>query len=530
MPAQFPIENKLPLTLLTARNAYLVDSSKPLGRQSAGASFLEAYFRYSGNQLHSIVVPDNDEAEWFHQQAQTFNPKTQTRAYALAEWGDAAKVSGAIHIPDPGINHWAWKRMFWGDGGFSMLGIVHTLCSFNVQNALGQYATAPIRHWDALICTSEAARNAVEGFLDRQEYWIRKRNEACRFERPQLPVIPLGIHPEEWAPPTNKLSASLEARAQLNLPINAKIVLLVGRLDLLTKIQPAPMLKAFAELQENSFSDLELLIYGEAPNDHMKQIWHQGARAIAPKLKIHWIPGRQRELAAAVRWASDIFVSLSDNPQETFGITPLEAMAAELPCVVSDWNGYRESVLQPGETSEPTGLRVTTRMVEGLGEPEAKYLLHETMAYPDAVGRISQGISVDLEEFKRHLSTLLQSAEMRRTMGQAGRKRIERHYDWLVVMNRWRDLLAELNERRQNALGNGSCIPPQLPPWMPSTSEAFGCFATEVLPRNWAPAPPTPADEAEHLNNPFQSWDQELLHHTDARRLGWWLKQGLIKP
>ena len=38
----------------------------------------------------------------------------------------------------------------------------------------------------------------------------------------------------------------------------------------------------------------------------------------------------------------DIFVSLSDNIQETFGLTPLEGMASGLPVVATDWNGYRD--------------------------------------------------------------------------------------------------------------------------------------------------------------------------------------------
>ena len=42
--------------------------------------------------------------------------------------------------------------------------------------------------------------------------------------------------------------------------------------------------------------------------------------------------------------SSDIFISLSDNFQETFGITPLEGMASGLPVVVSDWDGYRDTV------------------------------------------------------------------------------------------------------------------------------------------------------------------------------------------
>src|SRR5262249_14272153 len=41
---------------------------------------------------------------------------------------------------------------------------------------------------------------------------------------------------------------------------------------------------------------------------------------------------------------ADIFVSPSDNIQETYGLTVAEAMAYGLPCVVSDWDGYRDLV------------------------------------------------------------------------------------------------------------------------------------------------------------------------------------------
>src|SRR5207244_1790203 len=34
-----------------------------------------------------------------------------------------------------------------------------------------------------------------------------------------------------------------------------------------------------------------------------------------------------------------------DNLQETFGLTPIEAMACGVPQVVSDWDGYRDTVL-----------------------------------------------------------------------------------------------------------------------------------------------------------------------------------------
>ena len=44
--------------------------------------------------------------------------------------------------------------------------------------------------------------------------------------------------------------------------------------------------------------------------------------------------------------AASYSLSLVDCLQETFGLTPIEAMASRLPVVVSDWNGYRDTVVE----------------------------------------------------------------------------------------------------------------------------------------------------------------------------------------
>ena len=62
--------------------------------------------------------------------------------------------------------------------------------------------------------------------------------------------------------------------------------------------------------------------------------------------------------------AANIFVSLSDNIQETFGLTVIEAMAAELPCVVTDWNGYKDLV-----KDNETGYLIPTKYA-GEGDKE----------------------------------------------------------------------------------------------------------------------------------------------------------------
>jgi len=526
MSKGLPSEQQLPLAMLMARNGFEVNPSQPLGRQSAGASFLEAYFRFSGNQLHRIIVPKKKEAKWFHQQAEHWIPGCRTQAVKIEHWGNISKASGCFYTPDPILDTWAWRRMPWGDAAFSLLGVVHTLCSEKVQRSLGQFSSAPIRNWDALICTSIAAQKAVTGFLERQEEWIKQRHGSSRFERPALPVIPLGIHPEDWEP-KNQKEAKFRARKDLGIHANAEIVLIAGRLDLMTKTQPAPMLRALAELQQSEHPNLELLVYGEAPNPEMQKLWLKGAHQLAPLLKIHWVPGKESSLAAKVRWAADVFISLSDNPQETFGITPLEAMAAGIPCLVSDWDGYRDTVIQPNESESATGFRVPTRLKEGLGKEEAHGLLHNTIDYSLAVGQLAQGIAVDIKVFKESLSILLASSDLRLAMGEAGRRRVRTNYSWHVIIEQWRDLIQELNHRRKHYQFE-SATPPQLPPWLQDTSVSLGCFSSEIMPSNWLPPPPNQKLEQEVISNPFQSWDTDLLKHRSARRHGWWLKEGLV--
>jgi glycosyltransferase involved in cell wall biosynthesis len=60
---------------------------------------------------------------------------------------------------------------------------------------------------------------------------------------------------------------------------------------------------------------------------------------------------------------------LSDNIQETFGIVPIEAMAAGLPVVVLDWDGYKNTVRDGID-----GFRVPTLM-SGAGSQTARAAL-----------------------------------------------------------------------------------------------------------------------------------------------------------
>ena len=525
----------LPLSLLLAPQAYRLDPERPLGRESAGAGFLEAYLRFGGNRRHHVVVASRSHGDWFHQEACRHQYKPETVLTSLGNWGTAASATGAVALPGPGLDEWAWKRMPWGDSKFSLVGLVHTLCSRSVQWGLGQFSTAPIRPWDALICTSSASRKVVEGFLERQETWLSERIGATHFERPQLPVIPLGVHPEAWAPPGGKSNAQALARQQLGIANDAVLVLVAGRLDVLTKFHPGPLLRTLASLQKQELPKLQLLIYGEAPNADMAELWRKGVKEAAPSLPVTWVSGRKIELAGPVRWAADLFVSLADNPQETFGITPLEAMAAELPCLVSDWDGYRDTV------TNAEGDLVPTHLIEGLGYEEATGLLSESLSYDAAVGRVAQGISVDPGLLREKLLKLLKNPERLRKLGDNAKERVRQHFTWEIVIEQWRDLILELNAMRIASKQNNHTREPGLPPWLPACSTAFGDFASDKIGFEQAlywSSPDAVEVAGMRLREALDGWDKALLqqfmssenikpNQLPARLKGWLLKQGL---
>ena len=87
-----------------------------------------------------------------------------------------------------------------------------------------------------------------------------------------------------------------------------------------------------------------LLECGWHANDYIREAFGQAANYVCPDVQVKTMDGR--DVKTKMRcWASaDIFCSLSDNIQETYGIAPVEAMAAALPAVISDWDGYKDTV------------------------------------------------------------------------------------------------------------------------------------------------------------------------------------------
>jgi hypothetical protein len=184
---------------------------------------------------------------------------------------------------------------------------------------------------------------------------------------------------------------------------------------------------------------------GWFPGEADRGAYEQAAAAHAPDVAVRFMDGNDAPRVAALWAASDIFLSLVDNIQETFGLTPLEAMAAGRPVVVSDWDGYRFTVRDGVE-----GFLIPTLLgpAEALGVSMSLHHILEAQSYQSYVGTIAQHTAVHIGRAADALARLIADPELRRRMGAAGRERVRQSFDWKVVAGQLNALVDDLAERR----------------------------------------------------------------------------------
>ena len=224
-------------------------------------------------------------------------------------------------------------------------------------------------------------------------------------------------------------------------------------------------------------NEIYFISCGWFASDDVKQKIMSTASKYSGRVKYIWLDGRiQRNLK--LTWAcGDIFVSLVDNIQETFGLTPLEAMAAGMPVIVSDWNGYRETV-----RDEVDGFLIpTSAPAPGFGERLARRFQSGDIDYEVYCGSTALTASVDLNQLKSAIYKLCVNKDMRRSMGGAGQVRAQTEFDWTQVFPRYLDLLRELQDIRKSFTGT---IHPSQPPTRLDPFRLFEKYPTHLITAN----------------------------------------------
>ncbi|WP_426050883.1 glycosyltransferase family 4 protein [Brevundimonas sp. SL161] len=361
-----------------------------------------------------------------------------------------AQAAGAVLKGGPRIEDLAWlRRRTASDRAYSLIGLIHTIAPLVMRADIAASNIAPTHPWDALVCTSPSVKTALEQMFEEWDEYLADRLGDVRPPRPQLPLIPLGVDGARFAANADRPVERASMRETLGVGPDDVLVLWVGRLSFFEKAFPQPMIRAIAEAANATGKKLHFAMVGWFP-DQMSgtRMYRAAAAAYGPDVSFHLLDGNNPDLVGRMWAASDIFISLVDNVQETFGITPLEAMASGLPVIVSDWDGYRYTV-QDGEQ----GMLIPTLIGSASGAPTELVLGHAMglKTYQQYVGVLAQHTAVDVARAAEALGALIMSPDLRKQMGDAGRRRVREKFDWSVVAPQFVRLAQALGDVRRSS-------------------------------------------------------------------------------
>lgn len=466
------------LAIRFENDAFDTSRKELMGRQVAGNSFLRAILADMGpseNQLYGYTNRRSSYEAFV--QAINLSNKNIKPGWVRPDQNELLSEIGTLHFPDPNLIDASNLRLRNRPDAYSLTGVTHTTASHGAMELIRGLATAPVMPWDALICTSQSVKNTVSTILDAErDYACWRYGSQQPLWRCELPIIPLGLHTQDFKQDEHKRKA---ARLNLGIAEDEIVFMFIGRLNPFVKANPAAMYLALQAVYQQTGKKVTLIECGWFHAEQVQKIQFEARKELAPDIKYLHIDGRVEDAKWSCWAACDIFISLSDNIQETFGLTPVEAMAANKPVIVSDWDGYRELIID-GEQ----GFRISTSMSD---ETDLYAHAYETGAdYGRYCAGVSQSTQVNIAELTNRIITLVNDPELRQTMGRNGVKRAKSKYDWSVVYKAYLELWSELESIRNHARSNEiySSIFQNTPTAIPSRlspSTTFRAYPTKLL-------------------------------------------------
>lgn len=455
---------------------------KPVGNQIAGIhvavdGITEAFLRYASQQKFYCVAPDEKMFEAFQAYAERAGRRAADCEF-LQET-DVARFAeiGCLLKPEPFISSYAWARRQFDQKAYSICGLSHTMSTAKAMETVGNCVVNPMQSWDAIICPSVAIQNAIRALWAGWQEYLDERFGGVSKCPVQTPIIPLGIDCADIA--RNRAPAlRAKQRKLLGIDEDTVVILFLGRLSYYSKVHPLPLFVAAERAAAQTGKKVHLAFYGYFMSQKFGEDFKSMARDMCDRATVSFTMNTEPEFPDGIWAAADIFSSPSDNIQESFGLTPIEAMASGLPVVISDWDGYREAI-----TDGEEGILVPcTSPPPGTGVDQAYRYLTKEDNYGEYLAGASQATAVDLEHMTKSFVTLINNPEKRKQMGEAGIKRAEAVYDWRHVIPAFDALFAELAERRQKdseSIPRGKGKPAH--PSYPDPYTMFACFPSEPL-------------------------------------------------
>lgn len=458
------------------------NENEVFGLDVAVTNFLSAYFQHGTAEQFICRPTDMPSFEHFKSLAAAADHNAETKCVGIDPRHPGLNLGSisCLFRPDPLIADLAWRRQQVRGHSYATCGLVHTMSGERIAHAVGELCIAPTDSSDALICPSDAIRDAVRSLWEIHAEYLNHRFGG-KFSCPvQTPVIPLGIQTEKFIRATSPDKRSAQ-RAALNIAEDEVVVLFHGRLSFATKAHPLPLFLAMERAAQQTKRKLRLVMYGYFKPPDMEPYFRDLASGICKNARVDFIMNGDARFPDGLWAGTDIFISLVDNIQESFGLTPVEAMAAGLPAIITDWDGYRGSVRDGVD-----GFLIPTMTPPASAGMAIAEHYYNHGNYGISLLGAAQSTSVDIDRTAEAITTLANDDAKRHSFGASGRERALAVFDWKHIIKRYEDLWREQAAQRQTMTRRASAPPnwQAVHPDYPNPWKMFESFPSRALSPN----------------------------------------------
>ncbi|MFH1762072.1 MAG: glycosyltransferase family 4 protein [bacterium] len=447
----------------TAENSYKI------GRHVANHEFLHALLKYGHFDSYHLFCPSTANLKLLKNKLETMGlDDTTNNRISLFLYKDLipALQQNEYHVFHLGgwgyfLAGLAYLRTKYAKNIWPITSVIHSLNAHDVVYHAYKVMFAPIQHFDSIICTSRSGKIVMENIFAHVK---EKFNGAKEEYQGRLDNIPLGISNKFF-----QLPDRLEARKALNIPENQVVLLVLGRLSPSIKMDLFPFLHIFRNKILNSCDfPVSLILAGSGTrsdidllNNIIKELELQEICQIKPNFE-----NQTKHLLLA---ASDISISVTDNLQETFGISIIESLGTGLPAVVSDFNGYKDLIDHGRDGFLIPTLWGDKYPMSGLGELMEMHI--EQLL-------IAQSVSVDMFYLAERIKELVNNTELRKKMGTSGQIKVKQRYEWSKIIREYELLWDTLHD--SSSTHTQTPVPLDSPYTLPFFS-IFNHYPTDIL-------------------------------------------------
>lgn len=455
-----------------------LDEEVTLGGPIAGDAFLQALLRHGSAARIALYTP----AAQVHAVRAWIERDRLDRGgrVAVTDWGASAlrhdsAPGDVLHDPDDSVRAFQLRQLRRAKA-FPITWTNHcaSYASF-LHSTFLKLLLADTEPHDCVICPSESSMRAFTRLLEHVRAALNDvRGGLPGLQYPgRVAVVPHGVDTERFSPCQDKRGAKLAA----GLPPDRPVLLWLGRQSAVDKADLMPLLRTMRQMLDGAPADRPFLVLagsyrkGSCLSDGYEAEVRRGVEALRLEGDVCIMPHVKPSHRHQVFAFADVFVSPADNVQETFGLTLLEAMASGVPQVVSDWDGYRETVRHGS-----TGVLIPTYWARADSDLN---LLAQLQGWEITHLSLGQSVVVDPLELRRALELLSCNRAERERMARESRERAVTCFDWSVIIRRYEELWSELSRM-------AAAAPPPAPSREPRYdrpifAEAFGHYATKML-------------------------------------------------